>query len=165
MCGIVAIALKGGQRDLGKEFEFEIKSTWGKVVVLALIAFVIVYNTIGTTPEPEAVKAIRTHLHHGGYLRHALEEFNNAGGVEADNAEELAQDLVDTARAEVEIVSIKAKGLGDKPVVRVEFLVDGEPPEGEDSVQYFRLYNSSFRGWQVEHKTTALAYYLPFIVD
>ena len=150
---------------MGDGCKVQSQSTWGKVIVLILIGLAIVYNSRGRTLEPEAEDAIRAHLHQGGSLRHALNEFEDAGGVEAEKADELLEDLTDAARAEVEIVSIKAKGRGKKPVVRVEFLIDGEPPEAEDPLQSFRLYRSGFRGWQVERKTTALAYYPTFLID
>ncbi len=150
---------------MAREHPFEIKGTWGKVIVLAIVAFGIVYASLGRTLEPEAEEAIRKHLQHGGYLRHALKQFDAAGGLGAGNADDLARDLAETARAEVEIVSVKAKGRGRTPVVRVEFAVDGRPPEGEDAVQYFRMRSSSFTGWRVDKRTSAVAYYLPFFVE
>ena len=150
---------------MGQDFKFEIKSTWGKIIVLLLMAAGIANVSIGRTLETEAVEAIRAHILHGGYLRHALKEFENAGGIDAENVDELADDLLETVRAEVEIVSIKARGLGSSPVVRVEILINGKPPVGEDPVQYFRMAHSSLRGWQVENRTKALAFYLPFFAE
>ncbi len=125
----------------------------------------MVNSAVSRPLEPEAERAIRKHLHHGGYLRHALKTFQEGGGVEADNADALAQDLLNTVQAEVDIVSMRARGGGRSPVVRVAFHIDGGPPEGEDPVQYFRMNRSLVSGWRVTRRTSALAYYLPYFLD
>ena len=109
----------------------------------------------------EAEKAIHAHLLHRGCFRHALKTFQEAGGVQSGNAEARARALPDTAKSKVEIVSARARGPRRKPVVRVEFLVDGRPPEGEAPVKYLQMQRSLSGAWRVRSETTALAYHLP----
>jgi hypothetical protein len=141
--------------------EIPIQSTWGKAVVLLLAAGAVVYGLISRPVDTEAEKAIHAHLRHGGYMRHALKTFQDAGGLQAEDAEARAQDLLETAKAELEIVSARARGPRKEPVVRVEFLVDGRPPEGEEPVKYLVMQRSLTGGWRVRSETTAFDYYLP----
>ncbi len=149
---------------MAEGIRFEIKSGTGKIILLLIIAVLVLFTTFrrGRTLETEAAEEIRQYIQHGSYMTQALNEFENAGGLEAENVDELARDLIETAEAEVEIVSIKARGNGSRPVARVEILIGGQAPAGEDAVQYFKMRYSGLTGWKVEHKTSAMAYYLSF---
>jgi hypothetical protein len=109
----------------------------------------------------EAVKAIHAHLLHRGCFRHALKTFQEAGGVQCGDAEARARDIPETAKAKVEIVSARARGPRREPVVRVEFVVDGGSPEGEEPVKYLQMQRSLPGGWRVRPEITALACRLP----
>lgn len=141
--------------------EIQIRSTWGKAVVLVLAAGALVYGLVSRPVDAEAEKAIHAHLLHGGYLRHALKTFEDAGGLQTEGAEARALGLLETVKADLEIVSARARGPRKEPVVKVEFLVGGEPPEGERPVKYLLMQRSLTGGWRVRSETTALDYYLP----
>jgi hypothetical protein len=62
----------------------------------------------------------------------------------------------------IDIVSMEARGRGDRVVVRVEITVDGKPPPDGRNVRYFRMRHSMLTGWRIKRETTALSYHLTF---
>jgi hypothetical protein len=85
--------------------------------------------------------------------RGSLASRGAAGQLDSAAAVELMR------RSEVEIRSMRARGLGDNVVVRVELAVHGGPPPDGRAVRYFRLLHSTLTGWRVVGESKAIAYY------
>jgi hypothetical protein len=63
---------------------------------------------------------------------------------------------------DVEIVSISARGRGEKIIARAEIRVGGEEPPDGRPVRYFRMRHSMATGWTVRSETQSWSYYLAF---
>ena len=61
---------------------------------------------------------------------------------------------------DVVITSLKARGRGGNVIARVEFCINGGTPFEGKSVRYFKIKYRSACGWQMEHETDAISYYL-----
>ncbi len=144
--------------------EIQIQSTAGKIIAVVIIIAVAIFagNKRGRTLETEAADKILEYIGVSEELRGSLDAIKEAGGVDAENAEELIAEMLEDARAKMEIASITARGSIEDPVVRVEILIDGEPPTETEPIQYYRMSYSVITGWKVEHESSKISYYLAF---
>lgn len=60
----------------------------------------------------------------------------------------------------VTFASVKARGASGDMVVRVEVLIDGEPPR-DGAVRYYRMSHSAVTGWRLRHEVHAWTFYTP----
>ncbi len=131
---------------------------WKAVVAIALFLIFVWfrYQTIQSSAEVEAVEQIKMYLV-AEYSQVAMNELAKYNiDEDRDEYEEAAQNLVERTR--VTFASVSAMGVSE-PVVRVEVLVNGEPPTVGEPVRYYRMNYSSITGWSVKWESSAFSYY------
>ena len=134
---------------------------WKAVVILVAAGALWGYRQWSSrkTLDTEALEAIRPWIV-AQYMSAALRETKNISleSLSQQEKEAYADKLL--ASGKVEIQSIKAHGLVDNTVVRVEFLVDGRPPPDGKSVRYYRMKYSMLLGWTYDREVDAVSYWL-----
>lgn len=73
----------------------------------------------------------------------------------------LGEKVLAAGRAEVRVTGLH--GLGTEAVVRVEVLIDGQPPPDGRTTRYYRLDHSLLLGWTFRQEVPRLSYWLELL--
>ena len=134
---------------------------WKAVVILVMFGTVWGYRQWSSRKEldTEAINAIRPWIV-AQYMSAALHETKNIPleTLSPQEREAMSEKLL--ASGKVEIKSIEAHGFTDNTIVRVEVLVDGQPPPDGKSVRYYRMKYSMLLGWTYDREVDAVSYWL-----
>lgn len=135
---------------------------WKAVAVIVLFLGFIVFQHFRVQNQLEAegeaiVKEYlgRKHLHQ---LNQVIEKYQQSKDVKKTEKE--IEKVIEQSKA-MEIQSMSARGNGKRFVVRVEYTIQGKPPEDGKSPRYLVLIRS-LGTFRVDHETTASSYYLTF---
>ena len=123
------------------------------VIVLVLLAGYYVMST--QELESQGVEAIKLWLV-AEAMRSEVAKIEDSGGI-GENQDQL-QELFD--RSNIEIDSVKRRGVGHRVIARVKIRYKGETPPGGRNVRYFRMDYSIATGWWVRSEAAKWSYYM-----
>jgi hypothetical protein len=126
---------------------------WPAVIVIAMVVVLygLTFVVSRSSLDDEALSPIRLQLQ-GEYTSAVLPELDPN-----DPDPEVVERL--TELDQIEFASVSARGSGEKVIVRVEPLVNGQPPPDGRDVRYYQMSWSSLTGWRMRRETTAFSYY------
>lgn len=120
-------------------------------------------HSMQTTLETDAVEELKFWIL-SDYSRQALADVpEDVSMVSDQQAAEAAEKI--QALERIEFPSIKAKGMwksgkDSDVLVKVDLLVDGQPPPDGVSTRYYKMRYSSVSGWRVVRRTSAWSWRL-----
>ena len=146
-----------------RKFRVKIRGWAALAVLLGFGGFWLFFQwRMRTTLDSEAVAALKP-LIAGRLMDQAFREYSGRSPEQLSPEEQEALGKRLQAARRVEIKSIKAHGLGEHIVVRVEVRVDGKPPADGKTVRYYVMYYSTVLGWTFLQEVGPLAYWFGLI--